>query len=121
MRLGPDDHFMLGDNTRRSSDSRKWQATGVRLKDGRRIVWDPRPDDDVGYQPRDTTVGDRVRREVLDVEGIRRRWYRDEEVETGAESIRLPFVKRDRIIGRAWFGLVFWPLEEILPRIRCVR
>ena len=121
MRLGPDDYYMLGDNTRYSSDSRKWQATGVRLKDGRHIVWDPRPDDDVGYQPRDTTVGERVRREVLDVEGIRRRWFRDEEVETGTESVRLPFVKRDRIIGRAWFGLVFWPLEEILPRIRCVR
>ena len=120
MRLGPDDHYMLGDNTRSSSDSRKWQATGVRLADGRHLVWDSRPDDDIGYQPRDTTVGDRVRREVFDVEGVRRRWFRDEE-EGGTEPVRLPFVKRDRIIGRAWFGLVFWPLREILPRVRFVR
>jgi signal peptidase I len=111
--LGSDEFFVLGDNTQHSSDARRWAASGVRLKDGRRVMWEWQ------ISPSRTVEGDRTWREVVDIEGVRRRWLEEDEAETEPQ-VRMPFVKRDRIVGKAWFALVFWPLKDVLPRIRFV-
>ena len=107
-------YFMLGDNTRHSSDSRRWNASGVKLKDGTRILWDPQGD----APPKYLTVDGRSAKEVADIEGVTRRWFLDEEDTIDAE--RMPVVRRDRIIGRAWFALVFWPLKDLWQRVRFI-
>lgn len=115
LRTGDDEYFMLGDNTRKSSDSRRWVATGVRLKDGTEVLWD--------WQTlaKHSVVDGQAWREVVDVEGVTRRWRTEDEAPDGALSERRPFVRRDRIVGRAWFALVFWPLDQLLPRVRFIR
>jgi hypothetical protein len=113
LRLGPEDHFMLGDNTRSSSDSRRWTANGVRLKDGTEILWEWQT------YPRSVEQGGRRVKEVVDTEGVSRRWAPEDEAEDGSLTRRMPFVARDRIVGRAWFALVFWPLDT-LGRIRFI-
>jgi hypothetical protein len=116
IRLGPDDHFMLGDNTRSSSDSRRWTAAGIRLRDGTRVWWDSQT------SPQYVDQGGVHWNEVTDVEGIVRRW-RDEDKDPGVyrENERRPFVHRDQIVGKAFFALVFWPLDgEFWKRLRFV-
>jgi hypothetical protein len=58
------------------------------------------------------------RNEVTDVEGVVRRWAEDEFV---PREDRRSVVTRDRIIGKAFFALVFWPLDErFLDRLRFI-
>ena len=113
--LGSDEFFMLGDNTRSSSDSRRWRASGTRLKDGRTIWYDP-AERDWSW----TGQGPDRRKQVTDIEGVTRRWTPEEEEESAADSREMPVVKRDRIIGRAWFALVFWPLDKAWSRVRFI-
>lgn len=113
----PDDgYFMLGDNTRRSSDSRRWTAAGRKLKDGTEIWWE------WSTMPKWITKDGKTWNEVVDVEGVTRRWLDDDrDPETSSLSKRMPTVARDRIVGRAWFALVFWPLKgQSLERIRFI-
>jgi signal peptidase I len=113
----PDDAwFMMGDNTRHSSDSRKWTANGMRMKDGREVWWDSQTHLDVSHED-----GAQVKR-VTDVEGVERTWRSDEEdPSTTLPSRRVPFVTRDLIVGRAFFALVFWPLDgSFLSRWRLI-
>jgi signal peptidase I len=101
LRLGPDDYFVLGDATRHSSDSRKWTANGVSLKDGTKIAWDWQST----WSP--VTVHGVPMKEVTDVEGVTRRWAAADEDNVGIDSIPMPFVKRDRMVGRAWLAFTF--------------
>jgi len=113
----PDDgYFMLGDNTRRSSDSRRWTAAGRKLKDGTEIWWE------WSTMPKWVTKDGKTWNEVVDVEGVTRRWLDDDrDPEASSLSKRMPTVARDRIVGRAWFALVFWPLKgQSLERIRFI-
>jgi signal peptidase I len=111
--LGSDEYFLMGDNTSFSSDSRKWRARGGETKDGRSIWWDWQ------VPPRSVDVGGGVRmNEVTDVDGIVRRWSEDEFV---PREDRRSVVTRDRIIGKAFFALVFWPIDErFLDRVRFI-
>src|SRR5207247_1934012 len=102
---GPDQYFMLGDNTTSSSDSRVWTAQGVRLKDGSEVWWDGSNSEDTRYDVR--IVEGKSFYSVNDVEGIHRTWGEDDVVREGGAG-RLPprrmsFVTRDRIVGRAFF------------------
>jgi hypothetical protein len=114
--LGPGEYFMMGDNTSASSDSRKWMAHGQKLKDGRVVWWD-------WQVPPHTVEEDGVRwNEVTDVDGIVRRWTDDDRDPNDIRaSDRRSVVTRDRIIGKAFFALVFWPIDErFLSRIRFI-
>jgi signal peptidase I len=107
LKIPDDSFFMLGDNTNSSSDSRKWQATGVKLKDGREIWWNisgessTRPTDSSGM------------RRVIDLEGVERTWSRSEEI--GSDETRhVSFVPRANVIGRAFY--IFWPAFNDFPK-----
>jgi hypothetical protein len=118
---GPDEYAMLGDNTTHSSDSRAWTVKGVRLKDGTEIWWDPDPRE--GGTHRVVRDG-RTLNECVDVEGVTRRWADEDRDEAGMADLsrRIPFVKRERIVGRAFFAFVFsQPLDPaFLARLRFV-
>lgn len=107
--IPPDSYFMLGDNTQNSSDSRAWMVTEVKLKDGRVIRWKPGADEDVRnpYGPRPPENGDREVVVAADSQGLTRR-FRASEIASWEDSVRLPFVPRENLVGRAY--AVFWPL-----------
>lgn len=118
-----DAYFMMGDNTKQSNDSRLWNASGVRLKDGSEIWYDPSPssdDDEVRY-PRYLTVDGLAYQERRDVEGVVRRWSEADLLPgVGMLGKRVPFVPRERIVGRAWFAMYadidVWPLK--VPKVK---
>jgi signal peptidase I len=110
--LGADEYFLMGDNTGASSDSRKWRAKGGETRDGRAIWWDWQ------VSPRSVEVDGVRRNEVTDVDGIVRRW---DEGEFVPREVRRSVVTRDRIIGKAFFALVFWPLDDqFVERVRFI-
>ena len=107
-----DQYFMLGDNTTSSSDSRMWNARGQKLRDGSEVWWDSQNSEDTNYRI-DTRDGKTVY-SVTDVEGVHRTWTEDDvDHAAGGGSLtrRMSFVSRDRIVGRAFFALLFWPLD----------
>ena len=109
---GRDQYFMLGDNTTSSSDSRMWNARGQKLKDGSEVWWDSQNSEDTNYRI-DTRDG-KTTYSVTDVEGVHRAWTEDDVAhDPGGSSMtkRMSFVSRDRIVGRAFFALLFWPLD----------
>jgi hypothetical protein len=56
----------------------------------------------------------------VDVEGVERWWIEeDEDPDRSWSTTRVPFVGRDRILGRAF--LIFWPLMPDFPgRLRFI-
>lgn len=118
-----DSYFMCGDNTTQSNDSRRWNAQGVRLKGGEEIWYDPSPSQDKDEEPHYPvyrTIGGVRYEERRDVEGVVRRWSpADLEPDSGTLGRRMPFVTRERIVGRAWFAMYadvdVWPLK--VPRV----
>ena len=62
--------------------------------------------------------------EITDVEGVVRRWADgdvDRTAGTSWQTRRMPYVTRDRIVGRAFFALIFWPVDDaFLDRIRFI-
>ena len=106
-----DSYFMLGDNTRNSSDSRRWRLVTQHLIDGRTIQYDYSSAPD--YLDADFDA-DRTPKQVVDADGLVRHWYEeDEDPERGSETEAAPFVHRDLIVGRAF--LVFWPWSPKFP------
>lgn len=109
LRVPDDSYFMLGDNTFSSSDSRAWEAGGVRLRDGREIWWNLSGHDGTG--PSHVRGSDE--RRVVDVDGVERRWHDDEEAEDLPRRW-LSFVPRENVVGRAFY--IFWPAWPEFPR-----
>jgi signal peptidase I len=107
LKVPADGYFMLGDNTRSSSDSRKWQANGVKLSDGSEVWWNASGESST----RPTTSGGM--RRVVDLEGVERRWATEDEV-GGEETRYVSFVSRENIIGRSFY--IFWPAFRDFPR-----
>jgi signal peptidase I len=109
-----DSYFMLGDNTGKSSDSRKWQMATIHLRDGSVIRHDRDPGNDDSSRVRYSTPSGETRTvgRVVDADGVSRRWYRDEEVGAPEQEVH-PFVPRDLIVGRAFF--IFWPWAPRFP------
>jgi signal peptidase I len=107
----PDDsYFMLGDNTRNSSDSRRWRLVTTWLKDGRTI----RRDSNGTVDYLRSAAADVELKQTRDAEGILRTWAESEEDgERGARTEAAPFVHRDLVVGRAF--LVFWPCLPDFP------
>jgi hypothetical protein len=102
----PEGHFfMLGDNTRHSSDSRAWELEVVVLEDGSEILYESNDSDN---RPRYDDDGWLT---VVDREGVQRRWRDEDEADGGrSEPDRpAPFVPRRLVVGRAYF--VFWPMH----------
>ena len=104
-------YFMLGDNTLQSKDSRRWDISWVRLKDGTVIEYD-----NENYEQQvdgeDPSVQWII---VTDRQGVERRWRsRDEDpTSIGGGDRFAPFVLRHQIVGRAF--LRFWPLTPGFP------
>jgi hypothetical protein len=123
IRVPADSYFMLGDNTTSSHDSRKWTANGVRLQPGRadgltEVWWDAQNGPKFEPTRRGESAGP-TRKVVTDLDGIVRTW--EPSAEDGEIlSRRVPFVTRDLVVGRAFFALVFWPLEEVPRRFRLI-
>jgi hypothetical protein len=118
-----DSYFMLGDNTSSSHDSRRWTAQGVRVKPGRpdglaEIWWDSQTNWTAEPPDEDDPPELGGKRKVTDLDGIVRTWHAQDEVESLQKRVR--FVTRDLIVGRAFFALVFWPLDEIPRRFRLI-
>src|SRR5205814_1104203 len=73
---GPDQYFMLGDNTGSSSDSRVWTAYVERLKDGTEARWDSGNSEDTHFT---TNFFDgKAHYSVTDIEGVHRAWTEDD-------------------------------------------
>src|SRR5438046_1256488 len=84
----------------RARARRRWTAHGQALKDGTTVWWDPSPTTPtpgLRHTQRNGVWGT----EVTDVEGIVRWWADTDAVEGGSTTKRMPFVTRDRIVGRA--------------------
>ncbi|MDF1702190.1 MAG: signal peptidase I [Planctomycetota bacterium] len=106
-----DSYFMLGDNTRNSSDSRRWRTVTQHLIGDRTIRYDYASSPDYLDSEYDA---DRTPKRVTDVDGLPRTWFEeDEDPERGSETSSAPFVHRDLIVGRAF--LVFWPWNPEFP------
>ena len=110
VKMPPDSYLMLGDNQKHSSDSRKWRAGTAYMKDGSVIRWETEPRDRTITNPTrydiEAATGDTVLRIDQDMEG-RTVYFRKDDMERFT-SEPWPFVKRDRLIGRAFS--VFWPI-----------
>ena len=113
-RVPDDSYFMLGDNTGSSSDSRVWQARGLRLKDGTEVWWNIAGDS----RTAPAAVPDSTRNHVVDLDGVDRSWERDDEAsELGTRHVS--FVPRANVIGRAFY--IFWPAFPGFPnRLRWI-
>lgn len=109
--------FMLGDNTRASRDSRLWQGKVFRTKDGAEYVADDsvRLDDEHSVlNVRD--VGDAY--EFHDSYGVLRHVAKDDLVDGMYKVENQPFVRREDLVGRAFFIFFpFPPAGEWRPRI----
>jgi hypothetical protein len=122
VRIPDDGYFALGDNTRASSDSRKWTRKTIQLTDGRTISWDAH---DEKVQPRrhieeqDGPAPPGVAREgatlktVVDADGVTRWWAEEDEIHDLERVEPWPFVSRRLVVGRAFF--TFWPLVPDFP------
>lgn len=110
LKIPEDGYVMLGDNTTSSSDSRVWQADGVRLKDGREVWWNVSGDS--ASPPRYVSGTDRKR--VVDLEGAEREWSADDELKPDPPRRYVSFVPRENVVGRAFY--VFWPAWPPFPR-----
>jgi len=111
--LPNDSYFMLGDNTRNSSDSRKWRMTTVYLRGGR-VIRHERGED--RYVDDDEAPDERQWKRVVDADGITRLWPEPDEVEAPpneSPTNAAHFVRRDLLVGRAF--LVFWPCWPDFP------
>jgi signal peptidase I len=112
-------YFMLGDNTGQSRDSRLWRGRTWKTKDGREFVTDEssvRLDD--SQPPRQPVVdhGDSI--EIYDNYGVHRTIAKSDLVDTNPPALPQPFVKREDLVGRAFF--IFWPVPPFgawRPRI----
>jgi signal peptidase I len=109
----PEGHFfVLGDNSRSSKDSRKWNALVYEMEDG--TVYrldgdrsnDPEPTSGRGPEPGTMWFVDHlgITRTIRQKDIARQ--YREES----------PFVPRENLIGRAFF--VFWPLNPLADKFR---
>jgi hypothetical protein len=111
-------YFMMGDNTRSSSDSRKWECARVDLKDGTVIRWqepDPNSSEPIDNPSAGSIVFGEDREFVIntDVDGLTRR-FRGTDVAGEPESrVASPFVPEDHLVGRAF--AIFWPIH--IPRL----
>jgi signal peptidase I len=95
-------YFMLGDNSRRSKDSRVWAVRIYEMKDGTTFRYD---DTEMETRPRaGPEPGTLV---FLDQEGIVRT-IREADV-ARERSEAAPFVPERNMVGRAFF--IFWPLK----------
>jgi len=102
-------YFMLGDNTNASRDSREWKGRIYRTKDGREFVTDEssvRIDD--SQQPRSAVMDRGEFIEMFDSYGVHRLIAKADLVDSNPPSVPQPFVKRDDLVGRAFF--IFWPV-----------
>lgn len=102
-------YFMLGDNTRASRDSRLWQAKVFRTKDGAEYV----ADDSVRLDDEHSQVNVRDTGEAYEFHdsfGVRRRVAKDDLVDGVYKVENQPFVRREDLVGRAFF--IFWPVPK---------
>lgn len=109
VRVPDDAYLMLGDNTDYSSDSRAWEAGGVRLKDGQEIWWNLSGEQGTGP----SRVAGTQLNSCVDVDGIERTWH-DEEEQESLPHRWITFVPRDHVVGRAF--VIFWPAWPAFPR-----
>ena len=106
-------YFMLGDNTSASRDSREWRGNVFRLKDGREFVCDAnslRLDDDRGNWPSVRPTPDGKAFEIWDSYGAHREVAKSDLVGGSYSEEAQPFVRRDDLVGRAFF--IFFPLKS---------
>jgi signal peptidase I len=108
-RIPRDNYFMLGDNTSRSKDSRKWKVAKAHLKNGDVVAWET--ESDVPGQPSANFAeggDDAVILVRADVDGLVRP-IRNGDVERFERNVAAPFVSRDHLVGRAF--AIFWPIH----------
>ena len=112
-------YFMLGDNTNASRDSREWKGRIYHTKDGHEYVADEssvRIDDSQPAQPAVRDRGESL--EMFDSYGVHRLVAKADLVDPNPPSVPQPFVKRDDLVGRAFFIFFpFPPMGEWRPRI----
>jgi signal peptidase I len=109
--------FMLGDNTRASRDSRLWQGKVFRTKDGAEYV----ADDSVRLDDEQSVVNVRDAGDAYDFHdsyGVKRHVAKDDLVDGIYKVENQPFVRREDLVGRAFFIFFpFPPAGEWRPRI----
>lgn len=107
-------YFMLGDNTNASNDSRAWQGNVFKLKDGREYICDingVRLDDGTDSSPSIRTTPDGNAFEIWDSYGAHRFVAKSDLVGGSYQSsVPQPFVRREDLVGRAFF--IFFPLKS---------